>query len=130
MLTSRFLEGMNGTLFILVLFAFAMFALYITREIFANGFIRTRLQAAISIAVFLAGEAIIRGWVWWWRHQINAGADSSWMDHHPVLALGAATQIIGAVCMIRVFAPDPWGRNVWIASALLAVGVAWLFLQV
>lgn len=128
MLTPAFLLAMNGTLFVLVLFTLLMFAVYVGREILAHGFDRMRLQAGISIAVFVAGEAVIRGWVFWWRRLDIVGADVSWMNNHPVLAIGAALQIVGAICMLRVFAPDHWGRNVWILSSLIAVGASTAFL--
>lgn len=127
MLTPRFLEGMNGALFIEVAFACFMFGLYICREVLRNGFVRTRLQAAISIFVFLSGEAVIRGWMWWWRHLENQGLSTEWMNHHPVLLVGATLQMLGVVCVIRVFAPDSWGRNIWFMSVVVAVAVSTAF---
>lgn len=129
MLTPAFLLAMNGALFVLVLFTLAMFAVYLGREILAHGFDRMRLQAGVSIAVFVTGEAVIRGWVFWWRRLDSIGADAAWMTNHPVLAIGAALQIAGAVCMLRVFAPDNWGRGVWMLSSLVAIGVAAFFLR-
>ena len=128
MLTSRFLEGMNGTLFALVAFACIMFGVYIAREVKRNGFSRTRLQGAISIFVFMVGEGVIRGWVWYWRHTENRGGDVEWMTRNPTLAVGAAIQIIGVICIIRVFAPDHWGRNMWIMTTFLSVVVATMFM--
>lgn len=128
MLTPQFLEGMNGTLFMLLIFACFMFGLYIVREMVVNGYQRTRLQAAISIFVTLSGEALIRGWVWWWRHIENTGGDAAWMGKHPVLLYGALIEIVGIMCVIRVFAPDSWGRNIWLVSTLVASGAATVFL--
>jgi hypothetical protein len=124
MLTPKFLEGMNGALFIELTFALIMFGLYIGRETLRNGFVRARLQAAISIFVVLAGEAMIRGWVWWWRHLENAGQSSAWMSHHPVLLIGASVEMLGVVCIIRVFAPDDWSRSAWFTSAVAAITIA------
>ncbi|WP_454629497.1 hypothetical protein [Bradyrhizobium cenepequi] len=127
MLTTRFLEGMNGTLFVLLIFACFMFGLYIAREIRKNGFNRARLQAAISIFVLMSGEAVVRGWIWRWRHISNSGGDAAWMVHDPVLLVGAIVETLGVICVIRVFAPDHWGRNVWIASSVLAMVIAAFF---
>jgi hypothetical protein len=127
-MTPTFLEGLNGTLFVLLIFACFMFGIYIAREMIENGYQRTRLQAAISIVVFFTGEAVIRGWVWYWRHLENRSADISWMDHHPALLVGLFIQILGVICVIRVFAPDSWGRNIWFVSSLFAVGVVTAFM--
>lgn len=127
MLNSRFLEGMNGALFILLACCAVMFLLYVIRETWYHGFERARLQAGISVLVFVAGEAVSRAWIWWWRYLENRGHDNTWMAEHPVLFIGAGVQIIGLVCMIRVFAPDHWGRNIWIAFVSLAIAVTLLF---
>nr|DAH82756.1 MAG TPA: GGDEF domain protein [Caudoviricetes sp.] len=124
MLTNGFLEGMNGTLFFLCVCCEMMFGIYIAKEIAKNGYVRARLQAAISIAVFVAGDGSIRGWVWWWRHQLNRGLDVEWMQGHPILMIGALIEIFGIMCMIRVFAPDSWGKYVWAIFAALSVFVA------
>lgn len=130
MLTPKFLEAMNGTLFVLVLFAATLFAVFIVGEIVKNGFRRSTLRYSISIFVFLVGEGIIRGWVWWWRHLQNIGADVRWMDGHPMLSIGAFTQILGVICIIRVFAPDGFGSYAWVGSALLAAGVVLGFVYI
>jgi hypothetical protein len=127
MLTPRFLEGMNGTLFLLVVFACVMFGIYIVREIRRNGFQRTRLQGAISIFAFMIGEAMIRGWIWYWRHTENSGGNVEWMLFNPILAVGAFVQILGVICVIRVFAPDQWGRNMWVVTSFLAVTLGLVF---
>lgn len=128
MLIARSLEGVFGALFVLLFFACFMFGLYITREIIRNGFQRTRLQAAISIFVMSAGAAIVNARVWWWCHLTNGGADAAWLIDSPFLLLGAFIEILGVICVIRVFAPDHWGRNVWIGSSVLAAAIAALFI--
>ena len=127
MLTARFLEGMNGTLFVLLVFGCFMFGLYIARQIRESGFARMRLQAAISIFVLIFGEAIERGWVWYWRHLQNAGQAADWMINNPALMAGAFIEILGIVCVIRVFAPDHWGRNIWIGSIVFAIAMTVMF---
>ncbi|MGY3387796.1 hypothetical protein ACVWW6_000387 [Bradyrhizobium sp. USDA 3311] len=130
MLTARFLEGMNGVLFFLLLFGCFMFGLYIAREVIRSGFQRMPLQAAISIFVLIGGEAVARGWLWWWRHLVNRGLDAGWMIEDPVLLVGAFVEILGIICVIRVFAPDHWGRNVWIGSSLFATTLTVLFFYI
>lgn len=115
---SRSLEGTFGTLFVLLVFAVFMFGLYIAREIKQNGFERMRLQAGISIFVLVTGMSIITGRIWWWLHS------SPVIVGKPVLHIGAVTTILGIICVIRVFAPDHWGRNVWIGSVLFAIAIA------
>lgn len=127
MLTPKFLEGMNGTLANLLIFGAVMFLIYIGREIYRNGLARRRLEAAISILALIVGEAMIRGWVWMWRYLENRNLDVSWMKDHPVLLAGVLVEILGIICVIRVFAPDSWGRNVWIISTGVAIGLATVF---
>ncbi len=128
MLTPTFFEAMNGTLFVLLFFAVFMFGVYIVKEVAANGYNRTRLQAAIAIIVTFFGDAVIRGWVWHWRRLESAGRPNEWMEHHPMLVVGLGVEILGIICVIRVFAPDHWGRNIWLVSTLIAVGVTTFFM--
>ncbi|MCP1852767.1 MULTISPECIES: hypothetical protein [unclassified Bradyrhizobium] len=120
----KLLEGANGTLAFLLLFACFMFGVYIIREITLNGVKRVRLQAAISLCVAFAPEAASRMWIWYWRHLENGGADVDSMLHSPVLLITALVQIVGVACVIRVFAPDRWGREVWIFTTLVAAAIA------
>lgn len=127
MLTPRFLEGMNGSLANLLLFGSVMFTIYAVREIMLNGFARKRLEAAIAILVLIFGDAVIRGWLWLWRYLENRGQDVTWMKDHPVLVVGVLVEMFGIICVIRVFAPDAWGRNVWAISTMVAIGLATVF---
>lgn len=127
---SRLLEALNGTLFFLLLFACAMFFVYMAREILQNGFHRTRLQAAISILVLIFFEAVTRGPTWWMHHLENAGSSIDWSGMQPTLLAGAVGEIVGIICVIRVFAPDSWGRNVWLVSSLMAIGIAAAFIKI
>jgi hypothetical protein len=130
MLTPKFFEAMNGTLFVLLLFAVVMFGVYSVREMIINGFSRTRLQASIACGVTFLGDAVIRGWVWYWRHLENAGVSNDWMEHHPTLVVGLVFEILGIICVIRVFAPDRWGRNMWVISTLVSIGVTTFFMSI
>lgn len=121
MMMSRSLEGTFGTLFVLLLFACFMFGLYIAREIKQNGFQRMRLQGGISIFVLVGGMSIVTNRIWWWLHTTPVFVGK------PILHAGAFITILGVICVIRVFAPDQWGRNVWIGSSLFAIAMATLF---
>ncbi|SEC00277.1 hypothetical protein [Bradyrhizobium erythrophlei] len=129
-MTSRLIEGLSGTLFFLLVFACTMFVAYMTREILQNGFHRTRLQAAISIFVLLFFQALIFGPVWWMCHIESAGAAVNWDGLRSILIVSSAGEILGIVCVIRVFAPDSWGRNIWFISSLVAAGLAAAFFYV
>lgn len=129
-MTSRLLEGLSGTLFFLLVFACAMFLVYLTREVFQNGFKRTRLQAAISILVLIFFGAVICGPIWWLFHLESSGVLANWASLRPWLITGTAGEILGIICVIRVFAPDNWGRNIWIVSSLMAIGIAAAFFYV
>ncbi|MCP1741692.1 hypothetical protein [Bradyrhizobium japonicum] len=83
-----------------------------------------RLQAGISIFVLVAGMSIITCRIWWWLHM------SPVIVGKPILHVGAVITILGIICVIRVFAPDHWGRNVWIGSVLFAITIAILFSMV
>lgn len=120
----KLLEGANGTLAFLLIFACFMFGIYMAREILENGVKRVRLQAAISLFVVFAPEAASRIWIWWWRHLDNGGVDADSMLHSPVLLVTALVQILGVACVIRVFAPDRWGRRVWIFTTIVAAAIA------
>lgn len=88
----KLLEGANGTLAFLLIFACFMFGVYMAREILENGVKRVRLQAAISLFVAFAPEAASRIWIWYWRHLDNRGADVDSMLHSPVLLITALIQ--------------------------------------
>lgn len=127
LLTPRFLEGMNGTLANLLIFGAVMFSIYIGIEVKDNGFSRQRLQAGISILVLLVGDAMIRGYIWLYRYLENRGHDITWMKDHWFLPAGILVEIVGIICVIRVFAPDRWGSKLWLVSSLLAIALATVF---
>jgi hypothetical protein len=125
MLTPRFAEGMNGALFIDLFFASLMFGTYIIYEFRRNGY-SMRAQAAVSIEVMLLGELILRGWFWYFRILSNSGHNAEWMRVLPVVPIGMAVQMLGALCLIRVFAPDGWSRQTWLAVGMASIVVAWV----
>lgn len=122
-LPPKFAEGMNGALFLDLTFAITMFGLYIVHELRHQGY-RMRARAAVSIGVMLIGEAILRGWFWLWRIEVNAGRSVAWMDAWPVVPIGMSIEMLGVLCLIRVFSPDDWSRQTWLAVALISVMVA------
>lgn len=119
----KFAEGMNGALFLDLSFAIMMFGTYIVYEVRRHGY-RKRAQAAVSIEVMLLGELILRGWFWLWRIEINIGRNAAWMNVWPVVPIGMSIEMLGVLCLIRVFSPDDWSRQTWLAVALISVVVA------
>jgi hypothetical protein len=119
----KFATGMNGALFIDISFAFLMFTAYVVHEMYEHGY-RTRAKAAMSIMVLLLGEMILRGWFWWWRVASALDQDVSWMNQWPVVPIGMAVQMLGALCLIRVFSPDHWSRMTWLAVGVAGVAVS------
>jgi hypothetical protein len=123
MIPPKFAAGMNGALFIDLSFAFVMFCIYIGHELSTNGY-RMRAQAAISIAMLLLGEMILRGWFWFWRLQVVAGRSVEWMSDVSVVPLGMSIEMVGVLCLIRVFSPDHWSRMTWLAVGAMSAVVA------
>lgn len=79
-------------------------------------------QAAVSLFVYFAGESIARGWsvmlLWTYAHGGDAAAVES---KYLVGLVGASVALVGAVCCVRIFAPDKWGFVGWITGPILAV---------
>ena len=123
LLPPKFAEGMNGALFIDLFFAALMFGTYIIYEFRLHGY-RMRTQAAISIEMMLIGEMILPGWFWYWRVLANAGRSTEWMNDWPVVPIGMGVQMLGVLCLIRVFSPDTWSRQTWLAVGIASVVVA------
>lgn len=119
----KFAVGMNGALFINLSFAFVMFGVYIGHELATNGY-RMRAQAAISIEMLLLGEMILRGWFWYWRLEVIAGRSVEWMNDYPVVPIGMSIEMVGVLCLIRVFSPDHWSRLTWLAVGVMSIVVA------
>jgi hypothetical protein len=123
LLAPKFAEGMQGALFIDMFFAALMFGTYIIYEFRRNGY-GMRAQAAVSIEVMLLGDLILRGWFWYFRILSNAGHDIEWMKAWPVAPIGMSVQMMGVLCLIRVFSPDGWSRQTWLAVGVVSVIVA------
>lgn len=125
MLTSVFLEALNGLLFLLSATAVAVFGRYVAIEWYAAGCRfcgwPSKARAAFGILIVFIGESIIRGWVWWWRNQLNDGEDVAWMTGYPVLLVGGAISAIGVLCVIRHFSPERWQNWAWLLSLLFAL---------
>lgn len=122
-LLPKFATGMNGALFIDLSFAFVMFGAYIAHELRTNGY-RMRAQAAISIEMLILGEMILRGWFWYWRLQLSWGHDVAWMDGYPTVPIGMTVEMVGVLCLIRVFSPDHWSKMTWLGVGATSVMVA------
>jgi hypothetical protein len=85
-----------------------------------------RVQAAVSIEVMLLGEMILRGWFWYFRIMSDSGHSAEWMRAWPVVPIGMSVQMLGALCLIRVFSPDGWSRQTWLAVGMASIVVAWV----
>jgi len=130
MLNSGFLEALNGVLFMLSAAAAFVFGRYVLTEAMAAGVWPRRwpskAQAAFGLLIVFVGEAIIRGWIWWWRQLLNDGEDASWMAGYPILAIGGATSAVGILCIIRHFSPDEWQDRAWLITLLFAIATGLL----
>jgi hypothetical protein len=118
-------ESMIGALFLVLLFAFTMFARYVRHEYSQRGYAE-RVKASVSIMTVILGEMILHGWFWVLRMQINAHHDSAvvWMRAHSIAPIGRAIEIVGVLCLIRVFSPDSWSQQTWLAIGVIASLIA------
>lgn len=87
-------------------------------------------QAAIALSVLLLGKFIIRAWGVVLLYQMSHGGDGWAVEQRvPLLIVGTALVMLGALCAVRVFTPDRWFgryRNVaWVSVGLLSVLVGW-----
>lgn len=124
-LTSPFLEGMNGALFMgklcffFVLIYYLWWATHFRLPISRWG--DGNMLSALALAVYIFGEVAQRGWLWLWRYLINNGTPTGWMDNIPVVPLAVATIIFGLLWMIRRYTPQGWGNTAAAVSAALMV---------
>lgn len=92
---------------------------------------RVRIQLALSFAAFLFGEYVTALWSFVARYIDNRGFNAEWMGDEPfvyVPVLGGIIQVVSAICLVRILAPDEWGHRGWIAASLWAL--AWSSLWV
>lgn len=126
-------EYVNALFLTLAIGLIIIFSRYLIIEIHQHGFDRYRLRAAVSIYVFMVGEAMTRGWVWLARFTSNNGLDWPWVSEQPAIYIYIVGPVVGAagiLCMIRVFSPDAWGHYGWVVClilALMTVGFSMLF---
>ncbi len=113
------LEILNGTWFVLglcLLFVFGRYLIDIGFDVR-----RERVKAAAAILVYFLGESVVRGWTWWWRHELNHGVAVDWMGWFLQVRLltGSSLRRRGrrARGMIKVFTPPGCGHRTWIVRA-------------
>lgn len=106
-----FLEIANG---VLTVYGIMMLAVCIRYMLLADS-TNDGLQAARAIGTFVAGDTIFRGSLWVWRHQVNSGMPTEWIEALPFPAIGMTIALVGAFCMIRVFSAVDWPIWKWIA---------------
>lgn len=122
--TLQFAEGMNLALFVILTIASIMFAVFTVNSIRLHGWRDDRTVAIFSIDLLVIGEAVLRGWYWWWRVQYNAGQDVVWMDEWPLPQFGMGLEMLGVLLLMRTFQPDAWKRNTWFWVGLFSMVVA------
>lgn len=114
---SDFLEVTNAAFFWLSVCAIIIFTRYIWVKL-DHGY--RFLQGAIALLALWYSLGLTRGPLWWARYLTNSG--------HPQqvpqleLALSAGVGVIAMLCIIRVFAEDPWRRKAWVISLLSTAG--------
>lgn len=132
----EFVRGIaNGTwLFLNLGLAFVFWRHFIIRareDGIKQAYREITAKAALSLAVYFTGSAIMRAWVWFLLILQRAGDEIAFLTDRPEIALFAATvAVIGALCCIRVFSPGRYGRYFWIGTGVAAVivpgAVHWL----
>lgn len=125
MLSPHVDESTIGALFLVLCFSFVMFGSYGVHEFRARGY-ADQVRATVAIMTTIFGEMIVHGWFWLFRMQLNAHHDSyvDWMRAHSLAPAGRAIEIAGVLCLIRVFRPDSWADQTWLAIGIVAVLVA------
>lgn len=116
----------NLTLILLTLCLLVIIVRFMLTDLVHYGWVPDRLRGAISIGVFLGGETIRIGWVWLLRIVEYSGGNVKVLTQLPFIALplvGTVLEIVGMLCMIRVFSPDDWGRYAWLACAALTLSL-------
>lgn len=105
----------NGYLAVIGLCCFVIFLRYL----YENCHLGYReLRPAIAFLVVWAGNAILRGPIFYQRTRANMGLES--VEPTYALFIGGSLLIMGFLCCIRVFSPVKWGHWSWILSLLLS----------
>lgn len=83
------------------------------------------VQGAIALSVLFAGEFLIRGWGVILLYQMSHGGDGWAVEQRvPLSLVGVCIVMVGALCAMRVFTPNWFGRwrnAVWISTAGLGL---------
>jgi hypothetical protein len=85
------------------------------------------VQGAIALSVLFSGELLIRGWGVVLLYQMSHGGDGWAVEQRvPLSLIGVIVVMVGALCAVRVFTPNWFGRwrnAVWVVTACLALVV-------
>lgn len=90
-------------------------------------------RAAIAWSVYFAAETLMRGWIWMLLKKQNDGTSYSKFENaytYPVAIASSVGAIVGALCVIRMFAPRGHGNKAWalsLSAAILFLVVAGFF---
>jgi hypothetical protein len=128
MLTPEFLEGLNGTVAFLSLIGVVVFARFLYIGLVDHGFCVQRwprsMRGALGLFLMFTGESVIRGWIWWWRHQMNDGLDVSWMKSYPTIGIGAMLLLSGMAIVVSMFSPEAWKHRFgYIVTGIMLISV-------
>jgi hypothetical protein len=150
-ISSEFLEAVNGTQFIMYVGVALIFIQYIAMGFIAsihnefefyksptallNGVregYSTR-KAAIGFLIFVLGDTLIRGSIWFMRHKLNDGEPIGKGDtgiFTLLILTGAIIVIIGSICILRNISPAKWKHwpAVIITATALIFGIGFAYL--
>lgn len=133
-LPGELLEFINAYLLVVYTAMILVIARYIARM--AAGEERLRdvigwpeFRFALAILLVAAGDCLIRGPVWWWRHVVNHGGDGSFIYSYGIYetTLGMMICIWGGVCAIRMMSPKRWKGWPWVATIIAGATFALYF---
>jgi hypothetical protein len=125
-LPGRFLEFVNGFLFIVCLGLIASYIGYVWRKYRRSGKWGD-IDLGIALLLFVIGDATIREPVWYYRHLDNHGIPVSsaqislfWF----IVAIGTIIASVGGLLSIKLQSPyymQPWS---WLLTLVAAFGFA------
>lgn len=135
-LPSELLEFINAYLLVIYVSMALIVALYIRRTLrntsqptWRSLLTWPELKFAMSIFLLVAGDAMIRGPVWWWRHVVNHGGDGAplYSSTLYVTTVGMVICAWGGVCAIRVMSPKRWRQWPWVMAVTAGAAFALYF---
>lgn len=88
------------------------------------------IRVAVATITFHFGDMMVRGSIWWWRHELNVHNTDFWLYVQPIVMIGSMMACIGLLCKVRVFSEPRFGIGPWLSAALIALFVgAWYLIH-